>query len=408
MPQKEVVILVHGIGQHAKGWSKEEKDGPIPAIKQASRDYPDVFPDHDPIENRIEFIEVLYDDIFEKIRTQWNTLASDLLTKQFPQADQAKLDQIRNEIPGLVNNIAQATDGDKWYATHALDAIMYAGFPLIRQVVRYSVAAQLADIVAERLPADVRDRPSFTIVAHSMGTAVIHDAIQLMGTTNWLSQVGKLPNGLASARLAFIKDKFGSNPFSARIAPIFDSVIMVANVSGILCRDPSPDSDKSVVRPKFSGGFPRSINHYFNFDHVLDPIPKVSPFTTPASWSLAVAQGTAEERRDIRHVYDPNVHGFAHYLKHPSLHARLFWRALAARDAELERFTYQHVLAADARVGQGSFSNFGGELADDAIRARLEEQLVGAMRESHTARKTIDKYRAVILAMGAVVGGPPA
>jgi hypothetical protein len=405
MPQKDVVILVHGIGQHVEGWSQEEQDGPVSAIKAAAAQYPHVFPDSDPIENRIEFIEVRYDDILDRIRQQWHQLASDLASGQLPQVSQERIDELTNEIPGFVQSIADATEQDVWYATHAADALMYAGFPLIRQVVRYSVAAQLANIVAERLPEDVREKPGFSIVAHSLGTAVVYDAIQLLGTTNWLAHVDQLPDGLNAADIAFVRSKFGANPFAATIAPIFDSLIMVANVTGVLCRNPSPWSDRSVVRPKFSGGFPRSITHYLSFDHILDPVTKISPFTLPPSWNLAVAQGTAEEHRDLRHVYDVNVHGFAHYLRHPRLHGRIFWRALATRDAERERFTWQDVLAADARVGQGDFSNFGGPLADDALRDLLERRLMEAIRASESAQRLIDQHRAVILAMGALMKG---
>jgi hypothetical protein len=405
MPQKDVVIFVHGIGQHAAGWSQDERDGPVPAIKTAALDYPHVFPESDPAENRIEFLDVRYDDILDCIRSQWHELARDLASGALPQVSEERLDELTNEIPGFVASIADATDEDAWYATHAADAVMYAGFPLIRQVVRYGVAAQLANIVAERLPEDVREKPGFTIVAHSLGTAVAYDAIQLMGTTNWLAHLDQLPGGLTAADLAFIRSKFGTNPFAATIAPVFDSLIMVANVTGVLCRNPSPHSDRSVVRPKFSGGFPRSITHYLSFDHILDPVTKISPFTLPPSWSLAIAQGTAEEHRDLRHVYDANIHGFAHYLRHPRLHARIFWRALASSEAERERFTWQDVLAADARVGQGDFSNFGGPLADDVLRDRLEQRLLEAIRAGESAQRQIDRHRAVILAMGALVRG---
>ena len=70
---------------------------------------------------------------------------------------------------------------------------------------------------------------------------------------------------------------------------------------------------------------------------------------------------------------------------HPSVHSRIFWLACP------HRFRFSSVRRADGRVGSGDFSNFGGQLADDAFRKIVEDGLTDVMNTDP------DKYRHALL-----------
>jgi hypothetical protein len=385
MAVKNVLMFVHGVGSHGAGWSQEEEDGPQKALERASAEYPDRFPsgngDANPLSNSLKFVEIRYDDIFEEVRSTWNTLASSLTNDQFPGATSANVAEVANRF-------ASATSSNDWFATHALDAVMYA-FPLIRQVVRHSVASQLANAVVENTPAS-GPKPRFSIMAHSLGTAVTHDAIQLLGTTAWMKHRGAVPDGTSDADVARLRQRFGDNPFAPGQFK-WQALFMVANVARIFC-DPRPDSDRSIVRPSFSTSNDRNAaRFYYNFAHAMDPVALVARFSAAESWPRSAAEGTAEDRMELRHFYAKNIHGLAHYIRHPYVHARVLRRTVP------QRFKDTHLALADARVGSGGdFPNLGLAMADDDARQRFLSQLAAVLTAPGQPGKAVDRLKAVL------------
>jgi len=402
MANKNVVIFIHGIGKHEAGWANGP-GGPIETLTAASKDpaYGDVFSADNPLGASIKFEEIRYDDIFEEVRTQWQTLAQNLSNAGFDGASASSVAALQGFLPNALQTFAGVLDEDKWFATHALDAILYKGFRLVRQIVRYSVAAQLAKIAADNVQADRDDDPTYTIVAHSLGTAVAYDAIDLLGRAGWLKGVTQisdenLATQIDQATFDRVKSRYGANPFSSEGIWDWHGLVMLANVAPLFCSTPAPHSVDARVRPKHSGGTNgRSLENYFNVDHMFDPIGKVKPFSAMQTWPIAAREAFAFDVVGLRHFYDKNVHGFSHYLIHPSVHSRIFWLACP------KRFRWSSVKKADERVGQGGFSNFGPDLTDDVKRLAMEKGLADIFAVKDRVTKEIDKYVGTINALGA-------
>ena len=402
MANKNVVVLVHGIGKHDAGWATQGEESPVETLKTASKKYDAIFPEDNPITNSVEFVEILYDDIFEAVRSQWNELATNLESAGFDGASASSVAKLKQFMPGAIGALAQVTDENKWVATHALDAILYKGFALIRNIIRHSVAAQLARIAADHIQEDRDDDPTYTLVGHSLGTAVLYDAIDLLGRTNWLNGVEKIQaEGLASDisedGLRLARSRFGANPFSSKGLWDWHGLVMIANVSPIFCRHPKPDSIEARVRPIHSGGVNgRSLDYYFNIDHMFDPVPKFMRFSATATWPTSAQAGFAFDTVDLRHFYDKNIHGFSHYLIHPSVHSRIFWLATP------NRFRFSAVRAADAGIGD-EFPNLNPQFVDDAKRLVLEKALARIF--DLTDQKEIDTYVARLNALADIIRG---
>ena len=372
MPKKNVLFFVHGVGMHKEGWSQQEQDGPEAALVGASGYYEKTFPSGDqganPLSNSCTFIEIRYDHIFEQLRANWNELSSSLVDENFPGATPEAVGKISADF-------ADWTAPDNWLATHALDAAIYKAFPLVRQTVRHCVASQLAAGVVAH-PGEPGDTPRYSIVAHSLGTAVTQDAIQLLGTTNWMKFANVVPGGVTEADLRNYRDRFGNNPFAPEYFK-WQLVCMIANVGRIFCA-PLPGSPDTILKPsrsKLPGH--NAARYYYNFSHALDPVALAGKFSAASSWPRSVAEGFALDKLDLAHFHDKNIHGFAHYLKHPYVHARILRRVVP------DRFKDQQVAAALARLESGGdFSRFGPALADDDLRERYLDSLAPILAQA--------------------------
>ena len=391
MAVKNVIVFIHGIGKHDSGWSSTGDASPVEQLKKASQHYTDVFPPDNPLENSVVFEEVRYDDTFETVRGQWHDLANNLLQAGFDGATATSVQALKDRMPGIIQEIADATDPEKFIATHAMDAFAYKFLPLIKNIVRYSVAAQLAGIAAKHLKPNIDDDPTYTIVAHSLGTAVAYDAIDLLGRTNWLKGVNTITDENLAQQIdqdGFdrAKQRYGNNPFSSKGIWAWRGLMMISNVSTLFCRHPRPRSVEARVRPKTSGGSNgQSVEFYINVDHLFDPVAKLDAFSAERTWPTAKQNGFALDKVDVKHFYDKNIHGFGHYIMHPGVHSRVFWLACP------QRFRFSSVRKADDRVGGGDFSNFGGQLADDAFRKVVEDGLA-KVANTNPDKATIDNY----------------
>lgn len=369
---KNVIFLVHGIGVHPEGWSKAD-DGPIRALSDAAEYYPG-FSEQEPLSAAVEFVEIRYDDIFDDIRTRWAELANNLNGAGLPMATPPILDSITGAL-------AQA-DGDSVIATHVLDVGMYVGFRLVQRLVQLRVASEMMKTIADHAGEDEGSR-HYSVIAHSLGTTVAHDAIQRMATAGWLSDAEKLGDALADGNfstddLQRAVKRYGKNPFSPGNFK-FDCLFQVANTSRLLSQ--TKPAYESSVRPRFSSG-PRhnAVRRFFNVDHVLDPIGKFRKHRAKEAWPRAASKATAIDLFDIDHIHDINVHGFAHYLSHPALHSQILMAAAPTR------FKFPDFQAAKKRLVEGGdFPRFTGKYVDDDMQDNVEAVL------SALSPNTLDK-----------------
>ncbi|MDI9244724.1 hypothetical protein [Marinobacter sp. CHS3-4] len=362
---KNVVFVIHGVGAHQEGWATAD-DGPVSTLVEAANAYPG-FSEQDPLTNSLEFVEIRYDDIFDRVLGRWQGLAEGLA--DMPGASPQAIAQVRDAI------IEYGDTTESFFTSHGMDVVFYAGFALVRRLVQLTVATKIMKTVAEQGTKDRR----YAVLAHSLGTAVAHDAIHRMASTQWLSRYVK-SGARVLPELADLPDdpsavddllkRYKSNPFGPGKFT-FDGIFMLANTSALLHGD-TPSPERSLVRPRLAQPDPEQYmcSHFFNIDHKLDPIGKVKRFRAEEAWPTPAMFGLATDLFSIDHIHDVNVHGFSHYLAHPLVHRELF------RLMVKHRFSDEDYVHAQERTRPGGdFPQLGDAYRDED----RQEELVGKL-----------------------------
>ncbi|WP_447977941.1 hypothetical protein [Candidatus Nitrospira bockiana] len=307
---KHILFLIHGIGLHEPVWG-EELDGPIKTLEAISAEYGYFKKPGQALHDKVEFVTVHYDEVFQEIIAKWRQDASAI----------AQFDQDR-VLQGSLDWLVNASDETFWWS-HVADLAMYRFFPLYRQRVRSHVILQLA----QRIEQEMNHEGSATcsVLAHSMGTAVAHDCLHLLGTVRW----GKKANPL--------------NPAHWR----FQHLFMMANTSRLLQTEDAEmkKAYESIVRPGPVEDASSYLATYWNIRHEADPVPFPKMFD-PVGWKDYTSIL-------IQHFYEVNVHNLSHYLRHPRVHIPLFNKVVSRKVVSKE----EEIHAVD------QFPQFGGELA---------------------------------------------
>lgn len=345
---KQTIFLVHGMGNHPEGWAKNE--GFIDAITKAYNQYE--YLAKTPIEQRFDFVPINYDNVFVNLVNTWASNAKMISAL----AGEVGAPQAIAKLTGWLEGAGELKGNFAW--THAADVLLYRGFRLVRERVCTSVANQIVSVVNKnrKQHADW----NWSVIAHSLGTAVTHDTFARIGAPNqgWPGQLAySAPNEQAQV------------------------VMMVANVSKVLevKTDEEPydaygrrDNDGDLVTtlaPGYGGQKGRSCRYYVNVRHKLDPftIPKMfNPLDWPDRDSL-LAKPPRYVFNEIEHIHDANVHDFGHYFKNPDVHVPLFQRLL----------TPDAISPDEYQQAKDKFRKFGtlGEDAALAIRKKLLDSL---------------------------------
>lgn len=320
---KSIVFVLHGIGQYTQGWMDLQPSA-VPVLKEVTKSYP--FFEGKSLDTYVEFVPILYDDIFEKILSTWSDLGKGL-SSAIPVMPAFAQETVKYLSDANKNN---------WWLKTGCDVVLYWGFRLFQQRVLLRVLAQICSKIAATMA--VGDTvPHYHVLAHSLGTAVAHDALYHLGTEAWLSslQTSPLgdPGGAAAAAdrdtylnsLEGVRKQTGSNnPFDpAQFS--FESITMLANVTGLI-HNSGADPYQSIVRPGSAGDPGAITRNYFNVRHKFDPIAAVGAFQMPDGWKLL---GGYE--LDLDYVYDSvlKIHEAEHYVRHPDVHLRLLSQYVA-------------------------------------------------------------------------------
>jgi hypothetical protein len=180
-----------------------------------------------------------------------------------------------------------------FFWTHVLDVLLYRFVPVgFTTPIRDDIALQI-ETAWHKADLDNGVRTPVHFLAHSLGTAVLHDAI---------SRMSSYP-------------EFGPGTHS------INSFVTLANVSSVLQNgNPTYESaDRTVHCAPPPAGMTQA---YLTFRHELDPIAAVDAFD-------ALAHGWPS--RDYRaqvvvEMKDWNVHDYLHYLDNPTVHFPLLDR----------------------------------------------------------------------------------
>ena len=369
---KNIIFLIHGVGQHGDGWATEN-GGPVPALQDAALYYRNFSADA-PLDNSVIFHPIRYDDIFDEICGQWSQLATDLKghLKGFKAQDMSKA-KAATESAAEAKDQVDDDDEASWFITSALDVPLYTHFKAIQKLVQLRVTSEMMQAIAKyRLEDGDHDR-KFIVIGHSLGTTIAHDAIHLMGATPWLEDTGVAHNALKAMGIADVSKadlnraakRYGPHPFGPDVFQ-FRAVLMLANTS-LLLHQTDKGPKNSLTRPKFAkGDIGRMCEAFYNIDHFLDPVGKIAPFRAETTWPRATMRGTALDILNVRHIHDLNVHGFAHYIANPLVHREILYAAAPHRFDDTDLAT-----AADRLGADGDFPQWGEKFQDEDIQEKV-------------------------------------
>lgn len=286
---RQVVFLVHGMGNNATGvlgkadmsvWAKDAEK----MLRAALTSFPAVDPED------LFIVPVLYDDVFRSHVARWNDLAEALVGTALESLTKWMKDTDKQDF--LWGNVG--------------DVVLYRGFAEVREHVLTHVARQFLEQAQKFGIADTQ----YSVVAHSLGTAVAHDALQKLYSV-----------GVDGKKL----------PFK------FQNFFAIANVSRLMWVTNDAFYEETCVRPPDCGLAQDkcAVMHYATFRHIADPFASIVRFTrknwSPQRfWSL-----------DLDFFRELNVHSLTSYLADPritnSLYYRLFGAAAVTPSAMQER-----------------------------------------------------------------------
>lgn len=287
---KHLLFLVHGVGDTKPDWSQpiQELIRTLYAGYHISKLMP--------FDQNFAFQEINYNAKFDARRTAWKTASASVL-KALGDGGMK---------PGAITKLtswSEESAKDDFLNTHALDVVMYRFLSLEAEQVRTAVQQQVLSALAAQ-PANEHGR--WSVIAHSLGTSVMHDVLHQLFSPNRPAAWGPLPAGLFKPNV----------------------VMMLANVSRLLENTDFFGKDGDVYRSVVHPGPSASVaacDYFINVRHEWDPIPKPKLFRPADDWPDAA---TRAEGRYINVVINaieqPNVHDFAHYLKNPKSHVPLF------------------------------------------------------------------------------------
>jgi hypothetical protein len=277
---KHNLFLVHGMGVH-------ETDSWVDDVKEKLQEVAGRYEYFDGVdlEDRINFLPISYDEKLAELLTLWKENTSEMQSFLNDQ----ELDPGLN-IPTVLGWLDNADEKEKnLFWSHVSDVLVYRFFLTYQASIRASVALQFVEginWIKENNP----DNQGSTVVAHSLGNIVAHDALHMLGTNQFDDIQAFEPEDWT-----------------------FQNLFSLANVCRIMQTDFDPY--ESIIRPVSAGG--DAYYYYFiNAYHELDPFTLACRFA-PDNWSEGYLDLT------LSHFHHWNIHGFNHFLDHPRVHIPL-------------------------------------------------------------------------------------
>lgn len=296
---KHVIFLLHGMGDTRPGWSQSLQT----LIKQKYQLYK--ISSIKKFDQQFEFSELNYNQFFTRHIERWQEKASAITTV-------LEASGIPSDLLARLLGYTSKTARKDFASTHVLDFILYR----FMKGLKSQIIAHLSEQLVGRLN-ESASVPSYSVICHSLGTAVMHDVMQANLTTPHfpLSTAHGVPEVYMS----------------------------VANVSRIL-QDSDSDVYRSAVRPRLSGNQrPYGCNQFINLAHSLDPFTRVKTFKPDwkkgANNPLNSLKYESYQSVGIAGLTGVNPHDFEHYLDNPDAHVPLFRALMSKRvikDSELK------------------------------------------------------------------------
>lgn len=315
---KQVIFLVHGMGDTSTGWSK-----PVQELIKSKYDLYKVST-REKFNSNFVFKEINYNHVFEDHIQTWKENSALLTNKLEASGTDEKVLESLTSIP---NKAAR----ESFANTHILDVILYRFMKGLKSQVITDISNQIVGKLNDSIVSN--NLPKYSIVCHSLGTAVMHDVMQANLTTSHL-------------------------PLSTAYG-IPNTYMTIANVSRVL-----EDSDTSVytsaVRPRLKDrGKLYGCTRFINVRHELDPFTKVRTFNPP--WKKGAAKplnnlhSDSYENIKISGLTDINPHDLEHYLENPDTHVALF-KGLSGKRAISQKEHDAQMLIHKQKTAAGQFN----------------------------------------------------
>jgi hypothetical protein len=284
------LFVLHGMGRYTPDWAERAIQQLVGAADAYGYAW---FAEHGALDRHVAIEPLAYDDVFAHYLAEWGASAGAL---------GARAREFGVDLGGILGWLEAADETEhNFFWTHVVDVVLYRFFAIVTAEVRLRVRAAIAtSLEAARRDGQLGEA---SVLAHSLGTSVAHDALALLGAQPILT-----PQGPNEAWLA------GNHTFA--------NVFMCANVSRVL--ETEPKVYASVVHPPGGGTGPAYVDAYYDFRHALDPFPMVRPFA-PVGWGPRYVPTERCEQ-----VLDFNVHSLEHYLADPRVHVPIL-RATVGR-----------------------------------------------------------------------------
>jgi hypothetical protein len=365
---KQIVFLVHGMGRYGRmqdGAFKPDQTGWFADVEGALEANYDTFIKAGmgkgvAFKDRFTLVRIEYDSIFETIRAAWKE-----------QAESWSQLGLGHGVIGDIQNVLKQKDEDAFLWTHAADVAFYA-IPTVRDAVKMHVIDQILAKLTQAIEAGPFD--TWSVIAHSLGTAVIHDCLLLLQHR--------------------AETKFGD-----WLPP--RSLCMIANVARALTNNDAAAYDDAI-----SPSGPGRPDYYLNCNHELDPFTRIDPFA-PASGGW-VAPGSryrnlstlsdyllekavvdwAQDAKDFSKFAALVPHGFTHYLAQPAVVSNLWGCLLSQSPAH-----FPEVELAVRHANQGR--------TKDEIATILKNELSHLITQAEAAQeKTIGSFLKILQRAG--------
>ena len=289
-----ILFLIHGIGQRppagvadpaaeiARTWWRE----PVQALLDAAQQFAPDVPIGLDADDGVKVVPLTYCDLLVQQLERWQDVGSSdvasAVAATFPNLATRYLDDLRE--------IGHEDAGFFW--SKSVDVLLYRVFHDV--AIRQHVRAQIVEALKDN--ASGGQLPAVAFLAHSMGTAVLHDTlVELLGDPQ---EFGGLVNldVLAYASLA--------------------------NVSKVLSNLANPHA--SLVRPFGAPGTGRArVRTFIDARHELDPVAYIGGFAP--GWDPV----TSRFRPVTMHrLFDINPHAYTEYVRHPAVWGPVLERVL--------------------------------------------------------------------------------
>jgi len=341
---KHTLFLVHGMGRYeGSQWSDEVWN----KLVECSERYRH-FKTRKPLEEYAEPVAIGYDQHLRAALQRWDRQASAF--GAFAGTNELRFADNLDWLQGV------AGDDAGFLLSHVADVIIYRFFRNEAGRIQDDVKRQIFEEVERKQARDADAK--FSVMAHSLGTSVAHDALAEIGS---------------QAEIDGRVNTFGVKNFR------FHSIHMVANVSRLL--QTKPKVYESVVRPGPRSTQNRYCLRMYSHRHELDPFTKPKAFE-PVTW------GDGFTLTNLRHYRGWNVHGWLHYLDHPEVHIPLL-KSIAKTSA---------VSPKQEREAVAAYDRFGGELENLAVaKGKIAElhALVQGLDEDNGLKENFDALQAM-------------